>query len=139
MKVYVYFNLHKKLYSIKALEGPNKGRVVAHARRVNLEDVRFHINEQGRDRVRQTGRKEVHAGLVGYLESLEPGAGRLTDAAEEYDRAVPPVKSGRRIIYNPHKYDGFVDRQDLAPITHSARVFMDLEKGVDKQVEHSSK
>jgi len=30
LKVFCYFNLHRKCFSIKALEGPNKGRVVAH-------------------------------------------------------------------------------------------------------------
>lgn len=29
MRVFVYFNLHKRCFSIKALEGAMKGRVVA--------------------------------------------------------------------------------------------------------------
>jgi hypothetical protein len=27
MKVFVYFNLHKRVFSVKALEGKDKGRV----------------------------------------------------------------------------------------------------------------
>jgi hypothetical protein len=43
MKVFVYFNLHKKCFSIKALEGAMKGRVVAHRDTVLL----FHAHVQG--------------------------------------------------------------------------------------------
>jgi hypothetical protein len=46
MKVFVYFNLHKKVFSVKALEGDKKGLVIAHADKITL-------------------RKNVHAGVVG--------------------------------------------------------------------------
>ncbi len=51
MRVFVYFNLHKKCFSIKALEGDRKGRVVAHSNTVLLESCKFKVSEAGRQRV----------------------------------------------------------------------------------------
>ena len=65
MKVFVYFNLHRKMWSVKALEGPQKGRVVARTGYVELENVRPRVSQKGRDRVLREKRKNVHAGLVG--------------------------------------------------------------------------
>ena len=48
MRVFVYFNLHRHCWSIKALEGPQRGRVVAHAQRVNLSGCHFKVSEAGR-------------------------------------------------------------------------------------------
>jgi hypothetical protein len=65
MKVFVYFNLHKKVWSVKALEGPNKGRVVAHRNALSLYHCTFKVSEAGRQRVIREQRKNVHAGIVG--------------------------------------------------------------------------
>lgn len=67
LRVFVYFNLHRKCWSVKALEGPDKGRVVAHANHVTLQDARGRVGEAGRQRVLREGRKNVHAGIVGRL------------------------------------------------------------------------
>ena len=48
MRVFVYFNLHKKCFSIKALEGDRKGRVIAHRDVVVLENCKFKVSESGR-------------------------------------------------------------------------------------------
>lgn len=65
MKVFVYFNLHKKCFSIKSLEGPERGRVIAHRHIVFLKDVVFKVSEAGRQRVLREKRKNVHAGVIG--------------------------------------------------------------------------
>ena len=70
VKVYVYFNLHKKCFSVKALEGNCKGLVVAHTDTACLKDVTFKVSEAGRQRVLKEKRKNVHAGVVGYLEGF---------------------------------------------------------------------
>jgi len=48
MRVEIYWNLHKGCYSIRALEGLSKGRVIAHANKVLLRDVSFHVSEAGK-------------------------------------------------------------------------------------------
>lgn len=98
MKVFVYFNLRKKLWSIRAEEGPNKGRVIGHAEYVTLADVSCKVSAKVRDRIRETKRKEVHAGLVGEL--------CVADTAP----AVPfPPSAVVPLYYNPYKVDTFVN------------------------------
>ena len=67
MKVFVYYNLHKKLWSVKALEGPQKGRVITRSWYVTLLDAKPRVSQAGRNRVLREKRKNVHAGLVGTL------------------------------------------------------------------------
>jgi len=97
MRVYVYFNLHRKCFSIKALEGANKGRVVAHRDDVLLFDATFKVSEAGRQRVLRERKKNVHAGVVGHWD----------DAVDvvTHDRVL---RYGSAITYNPYKYDSFV-------------------------------
>ena len=65
MRVFVYFNLHKKCFSIKALEGADKGRVIAHRDTVVLDGCKLLVSEAGRQRVLREKRKNVHAGVSG--------------------------------------------------------------------------
>lgn len=98
MKVFVYFNLHRKCFSIKALEGANKGRVVAHSDKVLLSDGVFKVSEAGRQRVLRERKKNVHAGVVGQW------VGSLDDELT-IDRITT---IGRPVTYNPYKYSTFV-------------------------------
>lgn len=105
MKVFVYFNLHRKCLSVKALEGPMKGRVIRHADNIILCNAVFKVSEAGRQRVIREKRKNVHAGVVGYDE------GRIGHRLLWGD----PVK------YNPYKYSSFVHAVNETPV-HSARL-----------------
>lgn len=105
MKVFVYFNLHRKCFSIKALEGPDKGRVIAHSKGVLLFDCTFKVSEAGRQRVLRERKKNVHAGVVGlWLDDEVDGT---------YDRVL---RYGNAITYNPYKYDSFVHLYGEHPI-----------------------
>jgi hypothetical protein len=106
MRVFVYFNLHRKCFSIKALEGANKGRVVAHRNDVLLFDGVFKVSEAGRQRVLRERKKNVHAGVVGYWD--ETG-----DMTIGIDRVAT---IGTPITYNPYKYDTFVHLYGEHPI-----------------------
>lgn len=112
MKVFVYFNLHRKLFSVKALEGDMKGRVIAHRQHVLITDATFKVSEAGRQRVIREQRKNVHAGV----------SGTWFDAAKAGGRAHEFISTnGSLIMYNPYKYDSFVHRYGEHPIK-SARV-----------------
>ena len=91
-KCFVYWNLHKKCFSIKALDGENKGRVIAHADKVHVESCQFKVSQAGRLRVLKDKCKNVHAGIVGVLRDSAP------------DSALDMVG----VTYNPYKYDSFV-------------------------------
>ena len=94
MKVFVYYNLHKHLWSVKALEGPHKGRVIAHSHTVLLSGAQGKVSQAGRHRVLQEGRKNVHAGIVGTL---------VHTGIEGYFPAL-------EVTYNPYKYTQFVHK-----------------------------
>jgi len=129
MQVYVYFNLHNGLFSIKAMEGPNKGRVVSHARRIHLKDARFHVNEKGRERVRASGKKEVHAGIIAKLVGFEPDSVGRADLVEEYGGRIPPF-DGAPVTYNPYRDEQFIQSTTKAPVYHAANVFLGVEEGL---------
>ena len=65
MRVEVYWNLHKGLYSVRALEGENKGRVIARVPSLVMEDVSFVVQPAGRAKVLREQRKNVHAFVRG--------------------------------------------------------------------------
>ncbi len=111
MKVFVYFNLHRKCWSIKALDGCLKGRVIAHADKVLVRDVTFKVSEAGRQRVIREQRKNVHAGVVGELDGAD-GTWRdgscigWDDFNRRYERYAK--RSGMQVSYNPYKWATFV-------------------------------
>jgi diketogulonate reductase-like aldo/keto reductase len=98
LKVYIYYNLHKKVFSIKAMEGANKGRVVGYSHYITLSEATPKVSEAGRLRVLREGVKNVHAGIIGTLISVDKGT----------------IK-GLQVEYNPYLYTTFVYCHNLAP------------------------
>lgn len=80
-KVMVYWNLHRKCWSIKA-----KGKPVRHAQSVRLAGVSFRVRQGGRAKVLATGQKNVHAFVVG---TVVP--------------SVAPSTDGVPVSYNPYR------------------------------------
>jgi len=109
-RVDVYRNLHTGLWSIR-----HRGRVVMHASRVLLRDVRFVVSEAGRQRALRTGQRNVHAvarGVVAALEGPRPAA--LAD----------------RVTYNPFRGPDFVRVATWGTITAADRAFLGPRGGV---------
>lgn len=71
MRVRVYFNLNKAVWSIKAMEGPLRGCVVAHADGVALINARTVVSQAGRERVIRERRKNIHAFIEGELQAVQ--------------------------------------------------------------------
>ena len=113
MRVFVYYNLHRHLWSVKALEGPEKGRVIARYDSLVLRDATPRVSQAGRERVIREGRKNVHAGLVGTL--VASGA----SVASNTVAGLPLHGDRRAITYNPYKYSSFVFRDDESAYTGS--------------------
>ena len=63
-KVRVYWNLHKKCWSI---QDAKSGLVIDHRYDVTLEQAKFVVRKGGQKRVREEGKKNVHAFAVGYI------------------------------------------------------------------------
>ena len=107
-RVYVYFNLHRKLWSVRALDGPHKGRVIAHKRGVVLQDVTPRVSQAGRERVLRERKKNVHAGLVGYWVPFN----------------TPITEHMVPITYNPYKYESFVYVSDKSAYTGTRKALL---------------
>lgn len=107
MRVFVYFNLHKKMFSVKALSGPDKGRVIHYSDQVLLQNACARVQRAGRLKVVETGVKNVHAGIVGELVSLDPS-----------------VFTGRQIKYNPKENDSFVYADDVVSYEGSEKAYL---------------
>jgi hypothetical protein len=87
-------------------------RVVSHEAVVVLSDASFKVSEAGRQRVIREGRKNVHAGVEGFVES--------NTAIKEI-----PV-SAIKVTYNPYKWNSFVDI-DQNPVYHASVVYLDAQ------------
>jgi len=130
VRVFVYCHIRKDCLSIRALEGSNKGRVIAHAEQLSMRNVSFKVSEAGRQRVLSEGRKNVHAGAVGYIDAawgLEP---RRDDLDYETLKGLGlggvfrPLSRGTRISYNPRKHATFVQRANNAPVVCTERLWL---------------
>ena len=94
IKVFVYFNLHKKCWSVKAMSGSDRGRVIDHSHAVALADGVLKVSHAGRQRVLNEKCKNVHAGCQGEVVTLE--------------KAQVQARQWVEVTYNPYKYESFV-------------------------------
>lgn len=97
-EVDAYRNLHSAkrnqgLWSLLAKNGPHAGRVIGHSDSVHMPNGQVFVNRAGADRVEDTQKKEVHAGVRGVL-------GPVPHSSE-----LPSAPSG--ITYNPKAGDKF--------------------------------
>lgn len=95
--VEVYFNLHKKCLSVK-----QKGKVVAYAESICLQDVEFKVSEAGRQRVLKEQKKNVHATVKGTIAQ--------TNVSKLWNN------ESVRVGYNPYKAPTFVEKGTERPI-----------------------
>ena len=112
-EVECYFNLHKKVFSIKDVK---TDIVLAHADHVGLFDCEFKVSEAGRQRVLREQRKHVHARVRGkYI----PYRVDCINMREGY--------------YNPYKTETFVDKENGTALHKADLVVLE-----DKQIKYWS-
>jgi hypothetical protein len=132
MKVFLYRNLHKEgfCYSIKAVDGPHKGKVLGYSRKVIVENAAYKVSEAGRQRVLRTKKKNVHAGVVGDLKIVGSDViERIPGSLALYSLPMHiTIKKINDVTYNPYKYSSFVIRQTEEPIQTSKWALLDNEK-----------
>ena len=61
-KVDVYFNLHKKTWSVR-----QGGKVVGHTDQISIKNAQYIVSKKGNERVRREKKKNVHAYVRGYV------------------------------------------------------------------------
>ena len=99
-RVRVHVNLHRGTVSIS-----RKGRVLADAWQVTLEDARAIVSDAGRERVLARGKRAVHAWWEGTLVAAD----------------APSLVCGEHVTYNPHRDRSFVLYDDRSVAVTSAR------------------
>jgi len=92
MKVAVYWNLHKHIFSIQSRETGDYGKVIAHKNSVVVAQPKFVVRQAGREKVIEDKKKNVHAFVVGTL-------------LEEY---ILTSSRPRLLSYNPYRNTTFV-------------------------------
>lgn len=98
LKVSVYWNLHKRLFSLKY-----NGRVVTHTNHLCLLHPHFIVNQSGRARVLRERRKNVHAYIRGTL-------ARFTYNDNFILSCISSSPIG--VKYNPYERDCFFSLED---------------------------
>ena len=107
-RVYVYFNLHKKVWSVR-----QGGKVVAHTKHIMLKDARFLVGQAGRKKVLREKKKNVHAGVSGYVVERVPN--------------IPDFCT--TVSYNPYKDKTFINYSNEKPMLWAPHVVMDCKSG----------
>tara|TARA_R110000851_G_scaffold331869_1_gene506771 strand:- start:153 stop:545 length:393 start_codon:yes stop_codon:yes gene_type:complete len=102
MRVEVYWNLHKKCWSVR-----HKGKVIAHQQAVDLKDVTWVVQPAGNARVRREKRKNVHAFARGTL---------MEEGMIHY---YGDISNANRAFYLPYEYTTFRRGFALHPLTKS--------------------
>ena len=93
-RVRVYWNLHKKCWSVQATK---TGLVILHKDKLAIRQAKFVVRKAGQERVRKEGKKNVHAFVVGNISEHQPDLRYMQDFGSE-------------IWYNPYEMDYFEDR-----------------------------
>ena len=123
-RVQVYYNIRRGDYSVR-----QSGRVIDHVDTIILRDCRFNVAPAGRDKVRATGVKNVHATVSGYIDdglyisrlSLMHGDINLELCHKNHTTTAGYFGSGLStpITYNPKRNDTFVKMYGSIPV-HTA-------------------
>lgn len=107
MKHFCYFNLHKKVFSVR---NEKTKKVEHHSRFVVMDNCTLKVSQAGRERVLREKRKNVHAGIQGELVSTEDILFNEQDYIE--------------LTYNPYKYHSFVVKSSEVPVKTADRIIL---------------
>lgn len=115
-KGFAFRNLHQDgvTYSVRN----SKGQTLLHTYGVLIKDAEFVVQAGGREKVRSTGKKTVHAGVRGEI---------VTDPVE-IANITTQFNQNNSAYYNPYKVDSFV-KPDGEPIHSAKYVFLTSKEG----------
>ena len=130
----IYRNLNKRkgnpslfVWSIRAANGPNRGKVEGHAETVILRDPEFKVAESTRQRVITRNRRAVCAYIRGTVEI----PARMPDNPLYYGAtgAAIPCLAGKRVLisFNPYTGDTFYRCDTRKPVTAADAVIFTSE------------
>ena len=122
MKVEVYKNLRKQCYSIR-----QKGKVIGYANVLAMSNVDFVVQKGGRTRVLESGQKNVHAFLRGFIHMCDSNQSKFDIPynlqSSIYDDFHSDPMDWLDFNYNPFISDTFTVNEQ--PIHHANIAYMD--------------
>ena len=122
MKVEVYKNLRKQCYSIR-----QKGKVIGYALVLAMSNVDFVVQQGGRKRVLESGQKNVHAFLRGFIHVSDSDQSKFdlpyNLQSSIYDDFHSNPLDWLDFNYNPFVSDTFTVNDQ--PIHNANAVYMD--------------
>ncbi len=113
-KYYVYWNLHKKCYSVRF-----RGRVIHHLDRLIGVNATFRVSQAGRKRVLREQSKNVHAFVV--CDDIIFSQKDMIDSPYSFYR--------NKVTYNPYENTTFVDKNSQ-PVYSADGVKMETEEAL---------
>lgn len=116
-KVSVHRNLHEDSLTIKV-----DNLVHGYADVVVLYDVSFHVGKKGNAKVREEGRKHVHA----HVKGLIVRAYDIDDVDATYEKLESFGYT--RVYYNPYKVNTFVTYHDMQPIHEADQAIIVMDR-----------
>lgn len=108
--VKIYKNLHNGLFSVM-----QNNLVVAHIESFILNNVIFKVNESGRQKVLKEKRKNVHAFVTGYIETIN---------------VESDVINSSQVRYNPYISNTFFTGDEKTPITKTENLYGNVKLGL---------
>ena len=117
MRVEVYFNIHKKTFSVRSCR---TGRVMLHTDKVHINNPTFVVRKAGRERVLREGKKNVHAFVRGDITVFND----FDHIKVGFD---PDYLDYTLVLYNPYKFDTFVDVIDTRPVRTAKRAALQIQ------------
>jgi hypothetical protein len=121
----VYFNLTKKLYSIKPREGENKNRVIGHCTSVTMQNITFRVSEKSRLRVLRDRQKNVHAVARGIVTMA---MGETFSLNAEGSTRLDHIKTkGKPFTYCPYRAGSFqtIDSDGFKDVQTASELILD--------------
>jgi len=116
-QVRIYWNLHKKCWSV---QDRKTGRVIRHVTTCVISDAKFVVRKAGQAKVRREGKKNVHAFAVGTVIEY-----RFTpDTARSF-----MLDTCKAVTYNPYVNDTFVYKDTGHPITDADTIVVGKYEG----------
>lgn len=100
LRVHAYWNINASIWSLRAVSGHHRGRVIAHAASFSLLDCTFRVSEAGRQRVIREKCRNVHAWIVGTLQSVDATPTSLLASIPGHPLCP---SDGDRFTYNPYR------------------------------------
>lgn len=109
MRVKVYFNLHKKVFSVM---DKKTRKVIAHTDTIILKNAKFTVSKSGRERVLREKKKNVHAFVEG-----------------DWKKDQELFLKRNTVRYNPYEADYFINVLTGKKIETSAWCDLFIENG----------